>query len=169
MNNPKGPRRDFALLGSRADELGRKLTGFFILNMKITDKSMLEDLLQKTLLRAAERIHQLRRPENLWPWLKTIARSVANDEYRKRERERKGLALYAAQTRQSTCDDKLREVNEMLEIVPKPINRRIVFERIYEGRTYRDIAHDLPISIGEDGVRKRCNDALRAIKSAIGR
>lgn len=137
--------------------------------LKVTmNKSMTEDLVQDTMLRAIERIHTFRRQSKFSTWLISIGTRLYIDEMRKKKRERQWQseeqALHAlrfgAAMKQAEWDDALDALGKLSYDIRLPI-----LLKYYYGYAYEEIAQWLNIPIGT--VKSRLHNGLKQLRKEL--
>lgn len=116
-----------------------------------------EDMMQETVLRAVERMEQLRREDCLMLWLTVMLRRMALDERERREREGAACGRWL---REQPCfappaerDAMERELIRRMEDTLQGLSafqRRTVLLRLRDGLTYR-------------GIAKRCRKSVSVV------
>lgn len=137
------------------------------------DLTLSEDLAQETFFIAWQRLGNLRDPERLPQWLRGIARNLAREALRKRQRDpvRGAVSLDAADSAsgdlpQSSVaeDERLAVTWEALEALPIIYREPLVlFYR--EGRSIRSVAATLGIS--EDAVKQRLSRGRGLLRERV--
>ena len=119
-----------------------------------------EEIRQETFFLAFQRLHQLRKPEKLEPWLVRIARNCVADH------ERRAIRRRAASLPADLADAPTRGgwIWEEVALLPGSL-AEVLRRRYLEGRTYREIARllDVPVST----VRGRIHLARRALRRRL--
>ena len=137
------------------------------------DLTLSEDLAQETFLIAWQRLGKLRDPERLPQWLRGIARNLAKEALRKRQRDpvagavsldAAGPATGSPSQSDSAEDDRLAVTWEALEALPGIYREPLVlFYR--EGRSVRSVAETLGIS--EDAAKQRLSRGRGLLRDRV--
>lgn len=126
------------------------------------------DLAQETLLRAYEMRDRYRPQYPLWVWLRTIARNLAIDYFRRQRIEHRLFVpwetLPESHGRELSIDWDGMELERALERVPEPY--RTTLELWRAGYEYAEIARELGICIGT--VRSRLARAKQFLAQSSG-
>ncbi len=142
----------------------------FVLRLTSGDQQRAEDIVQETLLRAWRNAHKLgaHPTTSLRPWLVTVARRIAIDEYR-------SAASRVPETYDRDLDtvatgDQTDQVLHQLMVVDalrtlSPAHREILVETYLRDRTVNDAAQALGVPVGT--AKSRIYYALRALRSAL--
>lgn len=138
---------------------------------RLGDDNDVDDVVQETLLRAWRSQHRYdpaRGSERAW--LFAIARNVANDRYRNRQRHLRSAAAMTPPT-DVTDDDSGRfveaaHVRDALRALSEP-HRRVVVETHYFGRSIKETAELL--GVPEGTVKSRLYYGLRALRAELER
>jgi RNA polymerase sigma-70 factor (ECF subfamily) len=128
-----------------------------------------DDLTQEVFVDAAEALAQARvtAPPPL-AWLYTVARRRLIDLARRRSREPLALTTCAEPVQpEPAYEPAIVEVLvEALRLLPHP-QRRVVVEKVFEGRTFAEIAARL--GINEDAARMRFSRGLARLRTELER
>jgi len=134
------------------------------------DMQRAEDIVQETLLRAWRNAHKLgvHGETSLRPWLVTVARRIAIDDYRSEssrvpETYDRDLTLFP--TKDET--DKvlgMMTITEALRAL-SPAHREILVETYFRGRSVPEAAEALGLPLGT--AKSRVYYALRALRTAL--
>lgn len=127
------------------------------------DRDRADEIVQTTWERAIAKIHLLKDPEKVTPWLCRICRNVMIDAARKQEREEPwDEDIAAGLEKQSWAyGDYEGLVRLALQLLPEP-QRRVVTLRFYAGLSYREIA--LVCGDSLDLVKSRLHEAKKSLK-----
>ena len=144
----------------------------FVLRLTNGDRQRAEDIVQETLLRAWRNAHKLgaHGERSLRPWLVTVARRIAIDDYRfdgARPREVYDPNLETDLVAEPDETDRLLAlitINESLRALT-PAHREILIETYFKGRTVSEAATELGLPIGT--AKSRVYYALRALREAL--
>jgi len=142
----------------------------FVLRLTDGNRQLTEDVVQETFLRAWQHADELSADpaRGLMPWLATVARGIANNEYRRRRarpHEVDGALLAHAITEDGT-EVSLRRLIILDALASlTPAHRRVVVEVSLKGNTAAEAAMDLGIPTGT--VKSRLHHALRALRNAM--
>ena len=142
----------------------------FTLRLTAGDQQRAEDIVQETLLRAWRNAHKLgaHPATSLRPWLVTVARRIAIDEYRStaaRAPETYNRDLDSLATADGT-DLVLKQImiTEALRSL-SAAHREILVETYLRDRTVNDAAETLGLPLGT--AKSRIFYALRALRAAL--
>lgn len=130
----------------------------------LKDKSLSEDIMQETYLRALEKIHSYKPRYSFNSWIITIARNLAINEFNRRKRE---LMIDPSEneivfgTIESMSEKELL-IKEMLEFLSEE-EREIVIMHIIGDMRHREIAEVLGKPIGT--ITWKYNDAIKKLKN----
>ncbi|WP_432832626.1 sigma-70 family RNA polymerase sigma factor [Dactylosporangium sp. CA-092794] len=159
-----------ALYREHADALLR-----FVARLTAGDRQRAEDIVQETLLRAWRNAHRLDHDAvgSLRPWLFTVARRIAIDEYRSaqsRADETYGQDLDELWLSQLTQSDETERVLANMVIMDalrslSRAHREIIVETYLRDRTVNEVAELLGLPLGT--AKSRVYYALRALRAAL--
>jgi len=114
-----------------------------------------QDLVQQTMLKAFDKIHQFKQGTNLKAWLFTIMRNNFINDIRKNSKfvNKEELSSYLPYSTTALKLDNDAETNIMLdllkeEIAKLPDNLRIPFTMMVDGFAYKEIAEELEMPLG---------------------
>ncbi|MGI6710875.1 MAG: RNA polymerase sigma factor [Bacilli bacterium] len=115
----------------------------------IRDRSLAEDVMQDTYMKAIQSIYQFKEGNSFKNWILTIAKNQAIDYYRKRKRE---LLIDASESEFMLPHEAPRtslqlEMDELLDILTVE-ERQIVTLKIVDDMKHKDIAKLLDKKIG---------------------
>lgn len=132
------------------------------------DDAELEDIVQDTFVRAAERLDGLRSPSHLRPWLVTIAIRFARDRWARRRR--RGVLTRAfgdGSPRASDPRDRAPadELYDALDRIPDKLRVPWFLHRI-EGEKLEDVATYCEVSLAT--VKRRIADAQTRLDRRLG-
>jgi RNA polymerase sigma-70 factor (ECF subfamily) len=119
------------------------------------DVDEIQDLMQQTFFAAWQHIGELRNHHRFAPWLRRIARNLAIDHLRRRRRRAAGLKEWIKELRRRKKDCPPTDFWELIQILPDPIDREILYLRFVQELTYPEIAQEVGIDIDADAIRKR--------------
>ncbi|CAH1205129.1 RNA polymerase sigma factor SigY [Paenibacillus plantiphilus] len=137
--------------------------------LKVTmNKSMTEDLVQDTMLRAIERIHTFQRKSKFSTWLISIGTRLYIDEMRKKKRERQWQndeqALQAIRFDAAMSNTEWHDALDALGKLSYDIRLPILL-KYYYGYAYEEIAQWLNIPIGT--VKSRLHNGLKQLRKEL--
>ncbi len=161
------------MMGRPAEEAFRRYYGevYGYLLRRTGDPGEAEELTQRVFADAAAAERQLERDERpLLPWLLAVAHRRWVDELRRRHRRQEALEKSAAGPEwAASADDELAEtLRRVLPQVPDG-QREVVIQRLWRGRSFRDIAADLGLSEGAVKMRfRRGMESLRKLLRGEG-
>lgn len=154
------------------DEHVASLLGF-ALHLTGGDRGRAEDIVQETLVRAWQQRHALDTDrDSLRPWLFTVARRIAIDQYRRwavRPREVGGGASdIALMSAADTADleaglDRIVVLDALMALSVE--HRDVIAQTYYAGCTVAEAAQRLGVPVGT--VKSRTFYALKALKLAL--
>lgn len=130
-----------------------------------------EDVCQDALLRALERLDQLRRPERFAPWLLQIVRNRARN-YRSYRRVRAAVPLEDVSATSADDPSRAAERSELASRLETAlaelsgVQREVVLLHDMEGWKHREIAEALDVSEGMS--RQHLFNARRALRRRLG-
>lgn len=167
---PDGPRPSEDLLLRSLYQTHASALLRFTLRLTNGDRQRAEDIVQETLLRAWRNAHKLGPSPTaaLRPWLVTVARRIAIDEYRgtaSRATEVYGHDLDTLVTGDDT-DGVLSQllITSALRGLSGP-HREIVVQTYLRDRSVEEAARNLGIPVGT--AKSRLHYALRALRTAL--
>jgi RNA polymerase sigma-70 factor (ECF subfamily) len=125
-----------------------------------------DEIVQTTWERALARIHLLKDPGKVTPWLCRICRNVMIDAARKEVREEPWDENLGAgwEDRQWSCGEYEGLTRLALQLLPEP-QRRVVSLRFYAGLSYREIA--LVCGVETETVKSRLFEAKKKLKTHL--
>jgi len=138
------------------------------------DKTNAEDLLQETLMRSYENLHQYRDDRNFKGWMLTIMRNAFINNYRKNKLRRTlemPDVIYGeigeATTMNETANGSIlcEELTQFVSNLPDVF--RIPFEMNHTGYRYKEIAKATNVPLGT--VKSRIFFARKYLKEAIAK
>lgn len=174
----QGPRHGAGSDRDHEDALVRKLYDehagpllMFALRLTGGDRQRAEDIVQETLLRAWRNADRLdtRGQQSLRPWLVTVARRIAIDEYRSvssrpAEAYDRELESFPSATDDTERVLRLMTVTDALRTL-SPSHREILVETYFRGRTVPEAAGVLGLPLGT--AKSRVYYALRALRTVL--
>lgn len=130
----------------------------------VKDRSLSEDIMQETYLKALEKIHSYKSRSSFNSWIVTIARNLAINEYNRRKRELKvdpndNELLFG--TVESLSEKELL-VKEMLEFLSEE-EREILVMHVIGDMKHREIAEVLGKPIGT--ITWKYKEAIHKLKN----
>jgi RNA polymerase sigma-70 factor (ECF subfamily) len=132
------------------------------------DDADLEDIVQDTFVRAAERLDTLRAPSQLRPWLVTIAVRLAQSRMTRRRR-RSWLRQQLSQTAPTVSDPRDQapadELYSALDQVPDKLRVPWILARV-EGHKLEDVASACGVSLAT--IKRRIADAQTRLDRRLG-
>jgi RNA polymerase sigma-70 factor, ECF subfamily len=142
----------------------------FVLRLTSGDRQRAEDIVQETLLRAWRNAHKLgAHPQtSLRPWLVTVARRIAIDEYR--SATSRAPEIYDRDVEDVATGDHTDAVLKQVLITEalrdlSAAHREILVETYLRDRTVTDAAQTLGLPVGT--VKSRIYYALRALRATL--
>ncbi len=142
----------------------------FVVRITGGDRQRAEDIVQETLLRAWCNADKLdpHAAVSLRPWLFTVARRIAIDEYR--SASVRPPETYDRDVETLSLDDETDRVNASLVVADamrslSPAHREILIETYLRDRTVNEVAELLGLPIGT--AKSRVYYALRALRVAL--
>lgn len=133
----------------------------------IKDKSLSEDIMQETYLKALEKIHTFKPKYSFSSWIVMIARNQAINVYNKRKRELSfdpNVDEYIF-GREESVSEKQLIIKEMMNFLDKE-HREILIMKVIGNMKHREIAEVLGKPIGT--VTWMYNEAINKLKSKFG-
>lgn len=142
----------------------------FVMRLTDGDRQRAEDIVQETLLRAWRNAHKLGTDgdRSLRPWLVTVARRIAIDDYRSE-------TTRPAETYDRPLDSfaEADETDHVLQMVVlsealaalSPAHREVLVETYFRGRTVAEAAERLGLPLGT--AKSRLYYGLHALRSAL--
>jgi RNA polymerase sigma-70 factor (ECF subfamily) len=147
----------------------------FVARLTAGDRQRAEDIVQETLLRAWRNAHRFDRTAvgTLRPWLFTVARRIAIDEYRSasaRAGETYGQDLDELWLAELSQGDETERVLAGMVVADalrslSPAHRQIIVETYLRDRTVNEVAELLGLPLGT--AKSRVYYALRALRAAL--
>jgi RNA polymerase sigma-70 factor (ECF subfamily) len=140
--------------------------------VRIRRREGVEDLVQKTFLRALERLATLRDPECFGGWLYAIARNLCRDWLN--DPSRKHVPLEAAAELVAAAAgvkdghaDRIVELRKCIELLPEQLCE--IVHLYYSGgrATYEDLAHRKGVSFGQ--INKWLTLARKRLRACLER
>jgi RNA polymerase sigma-70 factor, ECF subfamily len=142
----------------------------FVLRLTGGDRQRAEDIVQETLLRAWRNAHKLgaQGQASLRPWLVTVARRIAIDDYR--SDSARPAEIYDRELEGFPSADESDRVLQMMTITDalrtlSHAHREILVETYFRGRTVPEAAEALGLPLGT--AKSRVYYALRALRAAL--
>lgn len=142
----------------------------FVLRLTGGDRQRAEDIVQETLLRAWRNAHKLgaQGQASLRPWLVTVARRIAIDDYR--SDSARPVEIYDRELEGFPSADESDRVLQMMTITDalrtlSHAHREILVETYFRGRTVPEAAEALGLPLGT--AKSRVYYALRALRAAL--
>ncbi|GAA2513314.1 sigma-70 family RNA polymerase sigma factor [Pilimelia columellifera subsp. columellifera] len=142
----------------------------FVSRLTGGDMQRAEDIVQETLLRAWRNAHKLgaHGEKSLRPWLVTVARRIAIDEYR--SESARAPETYDRDLELFPTSDETDKVLGMMTITDalralSPAHREILVETYFRGRSVPEAASALGLPLGT--AKSRVYYALRALRAAL--
>jgi RNA polymerase sigma-70 factor, ECF subfamily len=142
----------------------------FVLRLTGGDRQRAEDIVQETLLRAWRNAHKLgaQGQASLRPWLVTVARRIAIDDYR--SDNARPMEIYDRELEGFPSADESDRVLQMMTITDalrtlSHAHREILVETYFRGRTVPEAAEALGLPLGT--AKSRVYYALRALRAAL--
>jgi RNA polymerase sigma-70 factor (ECF subfamily) len=142
----------------------------FVSRLTGGDRQRAEDIVQETLLRAWRNAHRLGTggETSLRPWLVTVARRIAIDDYRS-DRARP-TELYDRDLENFSTDDETDRVLRTMTVTDAlraltPSHREILVRTYFQGRTVAEAADELGLPLGT--AKSRLYYAMRALRASL--
>jgi RNA polymerase sigma-70 factor, ECF subfamily len=142
----------------------------FVLRLIGGDRQRAEDIVQETLLRAWRNAHKLgaQGQSSLRPWLVTVARRIAIDDYR--SDSARPSEIYDRELEGFPSADESDRVLQMMTITDalrtlSHAHREILVETYFRGRTVPEAAEALGLPLGT--AKSRIYYALRALRAVL--
>ena len=133
----------------------------------LKDKSLSEDIMQDTYLKALEKIHSFKPRYSFKSWIVTIARNLSINEFNRRKRELSydpNVDEYIFGSTESTSENELI-VKQMIETL-KEDEREIVILHVIGDLKHREIAEIVGKPLGT--VTWMYNQAIKKLKNEYG-
>lgn len=125
-----------------------------------------EDVAQEAFIRAFERLGDLEDPHRFPPWLYQIARSLCRERWRRREVERRVLAVHAERLHLESVPDPqvgmAEALGSALEELPAE-ERRALRLRYVDGKTYEEVGDELGLTFSQ------VDHLVRKARARLGR
>jgi RNA polymerase sigma-70 factor, ECF subfamily len=144
----------------------------FVLRLTNGDRQRAEDIVQETLLRAWRNAHKLGAggERSLRPWLVTVARRIAIDDYR--SDSVRPVETYERELEDFATTDGTDQVLQVIVLgdalrALSPAHRQILVETYFRGRTVTEAAEELGLPVGT--AKSRVYYALHALRAALER
>ncbi len=136
------------------------------------DETNGKDLVQQTMLKAFDKIHQFRQGTNLKAWLFTIMRNNFINDIRKNSRfvGREEITSYIPYSTKNMHVENTGESSVMLEMLEKeveslPDNLKIPFRMMVDGYAYKEIAAELRMPLGS--VKSFIHKARKRLQARV--
>ncbi|MHC4441826.1 MAG: RNA polymerase sigma factor [Planctomycetota bacterium] len=133
---------------------------------QLRDIEQAEDVAQEAFVRAFFKLHKLKKTQSFLPWLMGIAHRVIKERQREEQR-RQSLAFrsaeksFGARSSRDVDDDLERHIARLPDIYGE-----VIVLRFYGGRTCKQIADKLQVSMGT--VTSRLSRAYAILKEQMG-
>lgn len=142
----------------------------FVMRLTDGDRQRAEDIVQETLLRAWRNAHKLGAggDRSLRPWLVTVARRIAIDDYRS-----ESVRPPETYDRELDTIAEADETDQVLQMVVmndalaalSPAHREVLVETYFRGRTVAEAAESLGLPLGT--AKSRLYYGLHALRAAL--
>lgn len=133
--------------------------------MVVANPAAAEDALHQVFLRLAENGQQGSRIEDLAAYLRVAVRNECFSQLRRRRRdETGGFPLLSPRNGQGSIEEKLTLERALRDLSPE--QREVVHLKVYEGRTFDEIATATGVSINTAASRYRY--ALERLRRTLG-
>jgi RNA polymerase sigma-70 factor (ECF subfamily) len=143
----------------------------FLYRMSGGDRSLAEDLVQETFLRALRSIGQYLHPRPFKPWLYAIALNLARDHYKQAEMRHVDTILDVFEPSFDDPPDARLQAGEEVRSVAAAVSklpkrqREAVILRYYQGQSLAEIAEVLQVPVGT--VKSRISLGLRRLRECL--
>jgi RNA polymerase sigma-70 factor (ECF subfamily) len=140
----------------------------FVMRLTDGDRQRAEDIVQETLLRAWRNAHKLGGDRPLRPWLVTVARRIAIDDYRSgtaRPPETYDRELDTLPGGDDTERVLQTVVMSQALAALSPAHRQLLVETYFRGRTVAEAAAALGLPLGT--AKSRLYYGLHALRAAL--
>jgi len=140
----------------------------------VRDSHAAEDILQDIVLIVLERVHLLRKPDRLWPWIYRVAWSKVQDHFRSRRRFRHAVEPIRLEFSGFDATDDLldamvrRENVEQLTVALGRLTHRcrtVLYLRFYEQMPYTEIASLMHSTPGQ--IRVQYHRAKKVLRDSL--
>jgi RNA polymerase sigma-70 factor, ECF subfamily len=129
------------------------------------DFTLAEDVVQDTFARASDRLKTLRDGERVGPWLTAIARNLAKDEIRKRNRETPlgdfDLPCKSDPRRETSLNELNHHIRDAVAALPESM-REVFLMKYMTGMRYNEIAEVLGLT--KETVAQRIHRARQKLQ-----
>lgn len=145
-----------------------KTAVYYVILSILKDKSLSEDIMQETYLKALEKIHSFKPKYGFTSWIVTIARNLSINTYNKRKRELSfdpNIDEYIF-GREESVSEKQLIIKEMMEYLDTE-HREILIMKILGNMKHREIAEILGKPLGT--VTWMYNEAISKLKIKFGK
>ncbi|WP_107840010.1 RNA polymerase sigma factor [Metasolibacillus meyeri] len=134
------------------------------------DVQLAEDLMQETFIRAYEARHSYREDANVLTWLRTIARNIAYDHFKRRKRIRflrleENIMIELSAEQLVHIEEEKRELYQAIASLKLNYRMAIVLRKI-EGLSIKEAAEIL--GWNEAKVKNNTERGMLALKKAMG-
>ncbi|MEC1178382.1 RNA polymerase sigma factor [Metasolibacillus meyeri] len=134
------------------------------------DVQLAEDLMQETFIRAYEARHSYRGDANVLTWLRTIARNIAYDHFKRRKRIRflrleENIMIELSAEQLVHIEEEKRELYQAIASLKLNYRMAIVLRKI-EGLSIKEAAEIL--GWNEAKVKNNTERGMLALKKAMG-
>lgn len=145
-----------------------KVAVFHTIRNILQDRSLSEDIMQDTYLKALEKIHSFKPTFSFTSWIVTIARNLALNEYNKRRKE---MMIDASEHEtlfghKDNTSEKEMIVQEMMEILSQE-EREVVILHVVGDLKHREVADILGKPLGT--ITWMYNNAIKKIQQVYGK